>query len=354
MNEQDKREIMLEIATRYNGEWPDFATHIWLMPSGSEVFGHIDNDYLFDKETILCSKSEYEAFIDSLFEGAPDDAEFYLHRESGYVFWKSVAGGYLRWNKATQEWDDQVCSLSQVESELIKRPCNQEKSEWSGEGLPPVGAKCEIQTDDLSDFYQVTIQAYSSDGKVVLIYDDLDDNCEYDYWFIDDTIFRPLKTEPKNWTPKAGEPCEFDVGGGDWVYALPLFVGKTIIVFENDHGDECKATSVDRFRLVQPEPKPWMPEVGQECEIFTTGAKWIYAKIKFIGDEVVVFYDDGGNERTAYATEPFRPLKTEAEKEFDALMSRIADDFGHLYDIDVIGDFATDLILAGWRPRTDK
>lgn len=57
--------------------------------------------------------------------------------------------------------------------------------------MPQVGEECEIQTDDLSDFYKVTVQAFSNDGKVVLTYDDHN----YDYWFIDDTEFRPLKTE---------------------------------------------------------------------------------------------------------------------------------------------------------------
>lgn len=178
MNDQEKRDLMLEMTILSQGEWRSDKCHPRFFVNTCVDKAWLDLGFP-NGHKFICTKQEFEDFVESLFYGAPDDAEYYLRREDSYDFWKSVAGGYLHWNKATQGWHNQVCSLSQVESELISRPRKQ------------------------------------------------------------------------NWTPKAGEPCEFDVGGGDWVYALPLFVGKTVIVFENDHGDECRATSIDRFRPAQ-------------------------------------------------------------------------------------------------------
>lgn len=107
------------------------------------------------------------------------------------------------------------------------------------------------------------------------------------------------------------------------------------------------------------EPKKWKPEVGRECQVFFSGAEWIYAKIVFIGNEVVVFEDGHGNERTAYKTEPFRPLKTEAEKERENLIARAYYDvsgdepsFDEFMDSDMYSWCET-LIDAGWRPADE-
>jgi len=79
------------------------------------------------------------------------------------------------------------------------RPFNKEIPDWDGEGLPPVGAECEIKA---SGVYWVKVQILAY-GKTRFIFEILDGQVdengdaiggEQDY-FIDKTLFRPIRTK---------------------------------------------------------------------------------------------------------------------------------------------------------------
>lgn len=203
------KDLILKAAVHFKGVWPDgYETLIVSTEKnillGSGTYQNFIDDKPYFNIVIsyygnwewVCNKQEFEDFVESLFDGAPDDAEYYLHREDSYDFWKSVAGGYLHWNKVTQEWVDQICSLSQVESELIRRPHKQkqEKEEWSGEGLPPVGTECEYKYDFFFIERQIgnCIPIAYHGGKVWIELSIDETQHLIDVEKID---FRPLKTE---------------------------------------------------------------------------------------------------------------------------------------------------------------
>ena len=167
MNEQ-KKKLMLKAAVQFKGVWPDGYEALVVSTETNSCWGagkyqdFIDSEDRFnivmgDSDTWLwvCTKQEFEAFIDSLFEGAPYDA---THHGSTleYPHWYRLIDGvwYFR-EKGFSEWviSSSLASGSQKECDLIPRPSKQEstidfslggefKKTWSGEGLPPVGVEC--------------------------------------------------------------------------------------------------------------------------------------------------------------------------------------------------------------------
>lgn len=137
-------------------------------------------------------------------EGATHFTEF--SREYHRGFFKLSDGCWLFANAGYQDWHGQKSFRRSLPTEVIELP-EEPKSEWNGEGLPPVGVECEA-TDHWNDFerpvnlndgQQVKIlmnykcPKTGTDG-VIFTWIERVDNIRAE-WTGNEKHFRPLKTE---------------------------------------------------------------------------------------------------------------------------------------------------------------
>lgn len=71
------KDLMMRAAVKFGGVWPDGATFLQVdRDEGIRVYsGRAGNHYESEqKAALLCTREQFEVFVESLFEGAPDDA----------------------------------------------------------------------------------------------------------------------------------------------------------------------------------------------------------------------------------------------------------------------------------------
>lgn len=200
------KDLMMKAAIKYQGKWPDGATFLQVgRDEGIRAYsGRAVNHYESEqKAALLCTREQFEEFVDSLFEGAPKGTTHYSPEDkSNHQAWWKLVG-------------DEMLSICEAGG---------------------------IHTWD-SDHFDKNIQL----------------------------IPRPSKK---------------------------LFIGDT--------PEQLK-------KGVEP-PAPYMPKVGERCELLFTEGKWREISVIFVGIEHVAF-EIGGAERVEFKRpELFRPLRTEREQ----------------------------------------
>lgn len=117
---------------------------------------------------------------EDFWKGAPEGATHYF----APFFYK--ADGPRAWLFSDQ-WRLSSYSTRQIDESGVKRPA----PPWSGDGRPPVGTRCEVLNNDLSnaEWEQCTI-LFS--GKHRIVYDS--ESCSERVGYRDCLQFRPIKT----------------------------------------------------------------------------------------------------------------------------------------------------------------
>lgn len=202
MTEQ-KRELILKALAKFNSVWPSIYCDMIASYKGEiltaksdglgsvEIFGafglRID---IADLSHVFCTRSEFEAVLAELFDGAPDWVEYYYKDRD---LWVDIGEIIVSPRNNVQGITITAPIMSQ---NLIPRhPKREQEQPWNGEGLPPVGEKVLYTTTEhqegkpsieVGKWYLGTIIAYHN-GFV---------------WTSDNglrmlrvTKFRPLKTE---------------------------------------------------------------------------------------------------------------------------------------------------------------
>lgn len=101
--------------------------------------------------------------------------------------------------------------------------------------------------------------------------------------------------------------------------------GKSIV------GPACQLNEVDLIPLPKLDPAPWVPEVGQECEFSCTAkgkeCEWRLGLIEYLSSSTCVInpYDAHGEFVAHPDTMKFRPIRTEAEIERQALYDSLCE-----------------------------
>lgn len=187
MNEQDKRDLMLRFAVENKGEWPEgFRTDNLVLVSGEIEATNMAKHWVdkCDKMEWIGTKQEYLAFIDSLFDGAPDRAT-HVDSENASCFYRNDGHAFYSCEKPFGV----RCAKF---DKLIPRPRKQEveQVEW----MPEVGEECEVYggvygSDDMRWMKSEVMNV--KDGEV------LAESTSHSgtYVFYARGMFRPLKTE---------------------------------------------------------------------------------------------------------------------------------------------------------------
>ncbi|MGB2063585.1 MAG: hypothetical protein ACPHUL_00420 [Marinomonas gallaica] len=155
-------ELILKAAVKFKGVWPDVREDqdcLIVCKQHGEIrasminSSEIDEDLDKERFNLICTRTEYEAFIDSLFEGAPEDAEYYLPAESSYAEgWIMLDGDSCKFcESGGSQWFDTIDTRG-VRT-LIPRPRKQEVEQvpFDKDGIPPVGTMCEAVWLELPD-----------------------------------------------------------------------------------------------------------------------------------------------------------------------------------------------------------
>lgn len=110
--------------------------------------------------------------------------------------------------------------------------------------------------------------------------------------------------------------------------------------------------------------KPWVPKVGQECEVSIRESEYNKCLVMgFFGELVWLnlhFYDDegtfSGSRVSLYKSDlKFRPIKTERERQIDELCLIIAGAWGKQTSNPTdLSPIAEDILNAGFQKTTDK
>lgn len=193
------KELMMKAAIQFKGVWPsEKSTHIWLMKSGSMVVGNIDEDMIFDEDNILCTREQFESFVESLFKGAPEGSTHF--RPNALSSWYKISNAENKHYLGKEDgWVNSVSIEKRSVSinDLIPRPA---KAEPQSAYMPQVGEGCEFKNDrqDMPFDYR-WIEAFfvglSKDGHKIMEIDASTGLVWLDEYDGDVFIFRPLRTE---------------------------------------------------------------------------------------------------------------------------------------------------------------
>lgn len=219
MNEQEKRELMLRFAAENGGEWPNEFCDTACVTRDGDFFVARKDQYQHVSE-FFGTKQEYLDLVQSLFEGAPDDAEywrrngFYKRGDAGFFMYNSVNGG---WSFSCVAEDFLSCK------QAIPRPRKQIKDlgdvtdtnvgEWNGEGLPPVGMVCEYAHKKNDAWTKCKVNYVSNDKDSFIAAD-----CHLSGGITDEQVlwsfeykFRSIKTEAEKEREELLEVMKSDI-----------------------------------------------------------------------------------------------------------------------------------------------
>lgn len=117
------KDLMMKAAIQFKGKWPVDGDNALVYVSTQDKFHTAIN---FSIVTDVCTREQFESFVESLFDGAPEGAEYYSAREVGVFaeawFKQNVHG---KWDfKLTSSGGWHTLSPQSVigERKLIKRP----------------------------------------------------------------------------------------------------------------------------------------------------------------------------------------------------------------------------------------
>ena len=121
---------------------------------------------------------------------APEGAT-HQNARSPFLYWYKLEGGsFFYWQPDDSEWFPSVSQFDYLAATLTPRPAPQ----WSGDGLPPVGAFCEV--DYCEQWHQCEVIAHFQQRcGMVAAFTVLHDNGAKSLDAFGESAFRPIRTE---------------------------------------------------------------------------------------------------------------------------------------------------------------
>lgn len=324
MKDQSQRELLIKVAVNFGGLWPDVTGYRDCLIK-SKSSGEIKVSILSSKDIhknlnkidfdFVCTRNEFEAFIDSLFEGAPDDAEYYL---------APTGRTYPCWIKDLCA-DDDFCQYKVIIEDAMQSYTDKEWQRYNANKVIEGGVlipRPRKKPSFVGDAIKRSIdQAYNEAINKVPNTPTMNDH------FAD--------TNVGEWIPEVGQEFEWMLEGVSDEWHESYFVGYDkegdMVIQRDTEGldglNTTKANHSYKFRpLPKREPESWMPEVGEECEYkykqyeheYKTGTP------KFIGDKLIIM--ESGFEQCYHIDSlDFRPLRTDAEIECERLYDSLCE-----------------------------
>jgi hypothetical protein len=195
------KELMMKAAVEFKGVWPDEEeTHLYKFRHGSLVSGMFGGT-----AELVCTREQFKSFVESLFEGAPDEATHFQPNSSTkwYKISKNDDDTVVRFWVGKREWGVSMSHKKDKKGDistddLIPRPTK--KAEIEAPYMPQVGEECEFSYNSKPFRSAKYIGPNHVGSKTYLVLwvpaNDVEEFGEYDNFKQDDNInFRPLKTE---------------------------------------------------------------------------------------------------------------------------------------------------------------
>ena len=189
--------LMIKAVKQFGGVWPDQEeTHLYKFHDGRFVTGMLDGT-----ADVVCTREQFEAFVESLFDVAPSSTQFYSFEDNSYypAFWRMVDDIWQVWPLDGFNCEWLVSSRTdKVPAKLIPRPSQREKQPVQSEPeqpyMPKVGEECEYRNPNgvSNAYYWMFFVGYDKDGSMVI---QRKDKSFRIYRRENNLIFRPVITE---------------------------------------------------------------------------------------------------------------------------------------------------------------
>lgn len=211
-----KDELILDAIVQFEGIWPDDrATHILLQKDemlgfkcatlygntyfwlGSKTSAYVVNDHCW---SIVCTKEEFELRVKEIYDGDESGETHVAIKSSGHislVYFSFTGDSDTCFHGRNSDGD--IFKFSKTCYKLLKlpnlesQPFDHEKDDWNGEGLPPVGVKCEANLRSQPSFVCLPMAVINDEIWFKEIREGKG-NRNFIYK-ISELEFRPLKTE---------------------------------------------------------------------------------------------------------------------------------------------------------------
>lgn len=201
MNDQEKRELLIKAAVKFEGKWPEGATLLYRLGekvTAAKANGDLSpievpspanvSNFLIVREGSwqpFCNQQEFEAFMDELADKAPEGAEHYSPKEGKFAeCWFKFDGEWMFSIIGGEKWHRLTPKSIIEKRSLIPLP-KREPAPWT----PEVGRECEATWGAKCAWHKFVI---ASEFGFALV---------GDCWqrrlvcYFDSIEFRPIRTE---------------------------------------------------------------------------------------------------------------------------------------------------------------
>jgi hypothetical protein len=189
------RDLMMKAAVKFKGVWPDQEeTHLYKFHYGRFVTGMAGGT-----ADVVCTREQFENFVESLFEGAPKGATHYSPEDENneQAWWKLVGdemlcicetGSIYIWERG--HFDKTIQLIPRPAKKLFIGDTPQQLKDGVTPWVPEIGEECKSAL--LGSHFTVGRLLYKSDQLV--IWQDSATGAEF-AGKLENRIFRPLRTE---------------------------------------------------------------------------------------------------------------------------------------------------------------
>lgn len=209
--EMNNNELMMKAAVKYKGVWPVdrntfLAVRVTSMPSIDKgVIASLPESFRFSENwKAICTREQFESFVESIFESAPDEAEMYVEiypsigcpEYKGFAY-KNDSNRYEL--TSSGKWIDKVdVEIARPTKKLYIGDTPQQLKEGIAPKatayMPKVGEECLCDWADWTDLEKVKFKG-SFDGVAWIEWFRCEGDVLQIHPKIEDVNFRPIKTE---------------------------------------------------------------------------------------------------------------------------------------------------------------
>jgi hypothetical protein len=199
------KDLMMKAAVQFKGVWPTAMAAFLITPTRkNDVFGNgrinfvSDEFNLGDYCEIICTREQFDVFVESLFESAPEGTTHYGLDGLFYCLDETE----MYYSYVSRSWVA-VPSGAELTENLIPRPAKKaptigDTPEQLKKGvqpeapyMPKVGEKCEYKYKNYKDAFSVGVVKFIGDKIIVINNNSGYEKC-YHIEYLD---FRPIRTK---------------------------------------------------------------------------------------------------------------------------------------------------------------